>query len=33
MGSPRMLAETITILHQEWVLLLGTLLSTPPADL
>jgi len=33
MGNPRMLPETVTILHQEWVLLLGTLLSTPAADL
>lgn len=32
-GSPKTLPETILILHQEWVLLLGTLLSTPPADL
>ena len=33
MGSPRMLPETIHLLHQEWVLLLGTLLTTPSADL
>jgi hypothetical protein len=33
MGNPRMLPETIHLLHQEWVLLLGTLLTTPSADL
>jgi hypothetical protein len=33
MGSPKTLPETILILHQEWVLLLGTLLDIPSADL
>jgi hypothetical protein len=31
--SPSTLPQTLLILHQEWVLLLGTLLSTPSADL
>jgi hypothetical protein len=32
-GNPKTLPETILIMHQEWVLLLGTLLATPAADL
>ena len=33
LSNPRTLPETIFILHQEWVLLLGALLTTPSADL
>ena len=32
-ASPKTLPQTIHLLHQEWVLLLGALLSTPPGDL
>jgi hypothetical protein len=33
LNNPKMLEETILVLHQEWALVLGALLSTPEGDL